>query len=294
MRTFGRRRRAIASAARRFWLAGALAASGCSPAYLLNATVPADGTTVVQDVAYAPGPRHSLDIYKPVKPGGPLVVFLYGGNWRTGVKSMYAFVGRPLAARGAVVVIPDYRLYPEVAFPGFVEDNAKAVAWSIAHAAELGADPHAIFIVGHSAGAYNAAMLALYPSFLSKAGTSVGALAGVVGLAGPYDFLPITDPDVIPVFATVGDGPLSQPIHYVDGHNPPMLLLAGRDDTIVKPSNVPHLAARIKALGGPVDEKLYPNLGHIGLITAFTPLFSGRAPVLDDVWSWIESKLPKS
>lgn len=263
--------------------------TACSPADVLNATVPNDGATVTHDIAYEPGAHRTLDVYRPQKATGPLVVFLYGGSWRMGDKSMYPFVALPLAARGAVVVVPNYRLYPETEFPGFVEDNAAAVKWAIDHAASLGADPRSVFIVGHSAGAYNAAMLALDPHYLADAGTSRDRLAGVVGLAGPYNFLPITDPDVIPVFASVQDGPASQPITYVDGHNPPMLLVAGEDDTIVNPKNTTSLAARIEQKGGPVAAKLYPNLGHIGLVTAFAPLFQRRAPVLDDVWRFIEA-----
>jgi acetyl esterase/lipase len=261
--------------------------AACSPAGILNATVPDDGATVLHDIAYEPGPAHRLDVYRPRQASGPLVVFLYGGSWRMGDKSMYPFVALPLAARGAVVVVPNYRLYPEVAFPEFVADNAAAVKWALEHAAALGADPRRVFVVGHSAGAYNAAMLALDPHYLAQAGTSRDRLAGVVGLAGPYNFLPITDPEVIPVFASVQDGPASQPITYVDGHNPPMLLLAGEDDTIVNPANTTSLGARIRSEGGPVETKLYPNLGHIGLITAFAPLFQRRAPVLDDVWRFI-------
>ena len=267
----------------------ALLLPACSPAALLNATVPSQGVTVTRDVAYAEGPRHRLDIYRP--PGGgkpaPLVVFLYGGSWRTGNKGMYPFVALPLAARGAVVVVPDYRLYPEVAFPEFLDDNALAVAWAAAHAAKLGADARRLFVVGHSAGAYNAAMLALDPRFLAAAGFDRGRLAGVVGLAGPYDFLPITGEDIKPVFAPVGDGPLSQPVSYVDGRNPPMLLLAGDADTIVSPRNTLSLAEKVQAAGGAAEAQILPGIGHIGIVTAFAPLFRSRAPVLDDVWAFI-------
>ena len=266
-----------------------IALSGCSPAGLLNATIPDDGTRVMHDVAYEPGLHHTLDIYRPRVPTGPLVVFLYGGSWRTGDKSMYPFVALPLAARGAVVVVPNYRLYPDVEFPDFLDDNAVAVRWAIDHAASLGANARSVFVVGHSAGAYNGAMLALDPHYLARAGTSRDELAGVVGLAGPYDFLPIKDPDVIPVFASVQDGPASQPIEYVDGHNPPLLLLAGDTDTIVNPRNTRNLAAAVRAAGGSAEAKFYPDLGHIGLIAAFAPLFRWRAPVLDDVWTFIEA-----
>ena len=219
-------------------------------------------------------------------------MFLYGGSWRTGDRETYGFVATPLAARGAVVVVPDYRLYPETAFPGFLQDNAQAVAWAVAHAGALGADPKRVFIVGHSAGAYNAAMLALDGRWLAQAGLDRAQLAGMVGLAGPYDFLPITDPDIIPVFAPVDDGPASQPVSYVDGHNPPLLLLAGDADRTVRPGNTRSLAARVAAAGGSVQSRLYPGLGHIGIVTAFTPLFRWQAPVLDDVWRFIAAQRP--
>jgi acetyl esterase/lipase len=267
---------------------------GCSPTDILNATVPQDGVSVDRGIAYGDGPRRRLDVYRNENAAGlqPLVVFLYGGSWRTGDRAIYQFVGIPLAARGAVVVIPDYRLYPEVAFPGFLDDNAHAVAWAIAHAAELGADPHRVFIVGHSAGAYNAAMLAVDPRWLAHAGLDRTQIAGVAGLAGPYDFLPMTDPDILPVFAPVGDGPASQPVNYVDGRNPALLLLAGDADTTVRPANTQSLAARVAAAGGPVQSRIYPGLGHIGIIIAFAPLFNRRAPVLDDVWRFIMEQRP--
>jgi acetyl esterase/lipase len=201
-------------------------------------------------------------------------------------------VALPLAWRGAVVVVPNYRLYPQVRFPAFLDDCAEAVAWAMAHAAALGADPGAVFVVGHSAGAYNAAMLALDPRYLARAGTSRARLAGVAGLAGPYDFLPITGADIKPVFAPVQDGPASQPISYVDGHNPPLLLLAGTADTTVLPRNTLSLAAKVRAAGGAVASRLYPGIGHVGLITAFAPIFAGRAPVLDDVWDFVRAHDP--
>ena len=280
-------------------LTGLLLAA-CSPSGILNATVPSEGVRVTRGVAYGDGPRRMLDIYQPPDApdpaavdraaGGrvPLVVFLYGGSWRTGDKGMYPFVAQPLAARGAVVVVPDYRLYPEVQFPEFLQDNARAVAWAASNAARLGADPGRIFVLGHSAGAYNAAMLAVDGRLLAAAGYDRARLAGVIGLAGPYDFLPITGEDIKPVFATVDDGPLSQPVTYVDGRNPPLLLLAGTDDTTVNPRNTLSLAARVNAAGGAAEADLVPGVGHIGIVTAFAPLFRHRAAVLDRVWMFVQ------
>lgn len=272
-------------------LAALLAA--CSPATLLNATVPSGGAEVLSGIAFGPGERDRMDVYRPASAQGaaPLVVFLYGGSWRAGARGTYPFVALPLAARGAVVAVPDYRLFPEVGFPDFLRDNARAVAWAMTHAAEWGANPRQVVLLGHSAGAYNAAMLALDPRWLAEAGADRGSLAGMVGLAGPYDFLPITG-NTLPVFAASGAGPSTQPVSYVDGRNPPLLLLAGEDDATVRPRNTVSLAERVRAAGGPVESRLYPGLGHIGIVTALAPLFSGRAPVLEDVWRFIEALPP--
>lgn len=285
--------------------ASAAVAAGCSPADLLNATVSTRGVTVTRDLAYGEGPRRRLDVYRPndgavvqgaasgAGRGRPVAVFIYGGNWRTGAKEIYPFVAQALAHRGILTVVPDYRLYPEVQFPGFVEDCAQAVAWTLRHAAEYGGDPRRVTVIGHSAGAFNAAMLAVDPAFLEAAGTSRDKLAGVAGLAGPYDFLPIRDPDVIAVFASVDAGPASQPITYVDGRNPPMLLLAGDEDQTVNPRNTVSLGARIVQAGGTAEIKIYPGLGHIGIITAVAGLFRRRAPVLDDLVAFVETALPR-
>jgi acetyl esterase/lipase len=263
---------------------------GCAPVDLLNATVRTAGVTVTRDIAYGDGPRRMLDIYRPDTPGPyPVVVFFYGGSWRDGSKGDYKFVAASLARHGVLTVVPDYRVYPEVTYPGFVQDGAAAVAWTVAHVASYGGDTAHVFLMGHSAGAYIAAMLAIDPEWLSADGVKPDALSGAIGLAGPYDFLPIEDPDIIPIFA-VPDQPATQPINHVDGRNPPMFLAAGTEDTTVLPRNTTRLAARIRAAGGPVTEKLYPGVGHIGLVIAIAPLFRGKAPVLDDVLAFIRQQ----
>ncbi len=264
--------------------------SGCSPAALLNATVPTDGITVLRDIQYGKLRRESLDVYRPSTAGSgrPVVVFLYGGSWRDGSKAEYLFVAATLARRGVVVVVPDYRVYPEVRYPAFLRDCARAVGWTLAHAASFGGDPARVSVVGHSAGAYNALMLALDPALLGTAGRSPTDLAGVVGLAGPYDFLPITDPEIIPIFPGGDAAPATQPINHVDGRNPPLLLLAGDADETVEPRNTAALASRVRYAGGAVRERFYPGIGHLGIITEFAPPFRSRAPVLDDVLTFVE------
>ena len=277
--------------------AALLLLASCSAASVLNATVPDYGEAVQRNVPYAPGARHGMDIYHPAHPAGPLVVFLYGGGWTSGSKDEYGFVARPLAAQGAVVVVPDYRLAPAAHYPAFLDDNAAAVAWAVAHAAELGADPRQVFVMGHSAGAYDAVMLATVPELLQAAGTSRDRLAGVIGLAGPYAFLPSNDGGVVQAFGPPGTDAniaANQPAAHVDGHNPPLLLLAGDADTTVQPRNTTELTRLVTAAGGQAQSKLYPGIGHIGLVTAMAPVFSGRAPVLDDIWRFIEAHRPQA
>ena len=293
---------------RRHWLAGMFAwlafaggIVGCSPISALNATISDRNLVIVRDIPYSTGPlaaepRRQLDVYRPAATpastttigGLPVVVFLYGGSWQYGSRSDYLFAAAEMARRGAVVMVPDYRVYPQVRFPAFIDDAAQAVAFARRAAVSWGGDPRRVFVVGHSAGAYIAAMLALDPEYLAAAGVARDAIAGTVGISGPYDFLPIQRPDVRAVFASAaGDMARTQPITFADGRNRPLLLLQGSADETVEPRNTQALAARIQAAGGPVAERFYPGVGHIGAIVAMAPLFRGNAPVLDDVMQFV-------
>jgi len=185
------------------------------------------------------------------------------------------------------VFVPDYRLHPEVQYPTFIEDAAQAVAYARRVAPSWGGDPRRVFIVAHSAGAYLAEMLALDPQYLNAAGMSPRDLAGVVSIAGPADFLPITGQDIKQVFGAHREDPATQPINHVDGRNPPLLLLHGDADDTVELRNSTALAARIRAAGGPVELKTYPGVGHIGIVLGFAPLFRDRSPVLADTTQFI-------
>ncbi len=266
----------------------------CAPVDLLNATTDTQDVTITRDIPYMPGPRGSMDVYRPTTVAGklPVVVFFYGGAWQTGKRQNYPFAATALARRGMVVVVPDYRLYPEVSFPVFLRDGAAAVANVRRSAASWGADPHRLFLAGHSAGAWIAAMLALDPQWLAAAGDRSEAVAGMVGLAGPYDFLPITGPDIQAVFASVSDKRATQPVSFADGHNPPMLLLHGEDDDTVRPRNTLSLAHHIRDAGGPVEVKTYPGTGHVGIVISLAPMFRAKTPVLDDMADFILGRAP--
>lgn len=272
-----------------------LLAGGCSPVGMLNALAP--DCFLARSIPYGDGPRHSLDVYAPPNDAAlrapcPVVLFLYGGSWDSGEKARYRFVGAALSAVGFVVVIPDYRVYPEVTYPAFLEDCAAALAWTRRNAARFGGSTEPPFMMGHSAGAYNAAMLALDPRWLGRVGLSPRRdLRGMVGLAGPYDFLPLGTEELRRIFAPGQPLGTTQPIAHVDGRNPPMLLLAGDRDRIVRPSNTVRLAARIREAGGPVEHRIYPGIGHNEIIGAFAAPLRFLAPSLRDSASFMHAPL---
>jgi acetyl esterase/lipase len=213
-----------------------------------------------------------------------VVVFFYGGSWSSGDRSGYAFVGRALAAEGFVAVVPDYRLVPAVRYPAFVKDGAAAVRWAEANAGKYGGDGHRIVVIGHSAGAYIAAMLAVDPRWL---GRDRDAVKGMVGLAGPYDFAPFDVPASRDAFGAWPRPAETQPVTWAGAGDPPALLAYGTRDDTVRPRNSDALAAKLRSGGTPVDLRAYPRIGHVGLVLAFARPFRGRAPVLRDVAAFV-------
>lgn len=243
--------------------------AGCSATGLLNLLAPSAHRREA-GIAYGPHPRMKLDVYRPLDTSGPapVVVFFYGGSWNAGRREDYLFVGAALAECGIVTVIPDYRLYPEVVYPAFLDDCAAAVAWTMDNAAVHGADADRLHVAGHSAGAYNAAMLALDARWLGKLGRRTDRLAG------PYDFLPIANPDVKPVFNRPGvEDPApadSQPLRHVSAVAQRSLLIAARDDELVNPQrNTGGLAQALRDSGVAVDERYDDGVNHLTLVGAF-------------------------
>nr|WP_314624564.1 alpha/beta hydrolase [uncultured Noviherbaspirillum sp.] len=269
-----------------------LACMACSPLSAINTLTPSASYTRSADISYGADPRQKLDIYAPrdVAVGAPVVVFFYGGNWRMGERADYAFVGEALASRGILAVIADYRLYPEASYPGFVEDSAAAVAWTARKVRNYGGNPERLFVMGHSAGAYNAAMVALDARWLGAEGMKPSALRGWIGLAGPYNFLPIENPDVKPVFH-FPDTPLSsQPVSHVSAGAPPALLIAAEKDSVVNPArNTGALSSRLRAAGAEVETLYYDRTGHATLVATLSRPLRSLAPVLDDVERFVAS-----
>ena len=278
-------------ARRTLMLSGAgLALLGCSPAGLLNqvSRIAGDGgvRNGVRGASFGPDPRHKLDVYVPEKlPAGerlPVVLFFYGGGWVDGARGDYAFAGRAFAAQGFVAVVADYRLVPQVRFPSFIEDGALAVKWVRDNIARFGGDPARISLAGHSAGSYIAAMLALDRHYLTDIGVDPRTIRAAALLSGPYDFYPFTE---VRGRDALGQWPRpaeTQPISFVRPGAPPMLLIHGTADTIARPYNSERLAAKLTALGAPVELNLYPGKSHIDTIKSLSPAFRGSTPALAD------------
>jgi acetyl esterase/lipase len=274
-----------------FSTAGMMA--GCTDMFFstLDAVHVARDLSETPDVMFDESHALSLDVYAPkVSDKAPIVIFFYGGSWEGGKRRWYRFVGEALASNGVIVVIPDYRKYPKVKFPTFMQDAALAVAWTRAHAAQFGGDPKKLFVMGHSAGGHIAALLATDTRYLKAVGMGPRDLAGMIGLAGAYDFLPYVDNEA-QIFGNTPRGRHdSQPVNFVTGNEPPMLLLQGADDDEVQPSNAKSLAARLRAKNESVMLKIYPAVGHSRILLAFSRQFRKSIPTLEDTLKFIREQ----
>ena len=243
---------------------------------------------ITRSIQYRQGSRGTLDVYRPrAAAPAPIVVFFYGGSWQGGTKTLYRFLGTALARRGYVAVVPDYRVYPEVRFPEFLQDGALAVRWSVDNAAWFGGDRSKLFLMGHSAGAYIAAMLAIDRRWLHSAGLDpTDDVSGLIGIAGPYDFLPLRDETLKIIFGGANQ-PATQPITHVSAGAPPALLLTGATDRVVDPGNAPRFAARLQACGNEATVVTYPRAGHFTIMAAFARPLHFLAPALRDTVAFI-------
>lgn len=264
---------------------------GCAQR-MVNALSPTSGYERHAGLAYGEADRQRLDIYVPKGLSGPapVVVFFYGGGWREGDRRGYRFLGQALSSQGYVVVVPDYRLYPEVQFPTFVQDGARAVAWVRNNIARYRGDMDNLFLMGHSAGAHMAALLTLDPRYLEAHDGGTDWVTATIGLAGPYDFLPFRSDFYRVVFEPESQFPDSQPINFVDGTEPPMLLLQGERDVVVSPKNARSLAARIEAAGGDVETIIYERQSHVSIIAGLSSPLRAVGPMMRDVTAFIEAR----
>ena len=223
----------------------------------------AEPAVVTTDIPYGDLDRQKLDLYVPagVASDAPVLIFFHGGGWQEGTKKDIRETAMSLVATGMIVAAPDYRLYPQVVFPAFVEDCALAVARARALIAGIGGN-HPIFIGGHSAGAFNAAMLAADKHYLADAGVPPDAVAGYVLLSGPYEmggyvpapYAPVFPPDIRDR-ANVTD--------FIDGKEPPLLLMTVETDDVVGPHSADRLARAVMVHGGRVIVATYQGSDHV-------------------------------
>ena len=273
-------------------LFGAALLAGCSPLAMLSAVSPSGHYERVADLQYGDDERHFLDVYQPVTVDGdaPLVVYFYGGGWNDGDKAEFEFVASSLAKAGLVVAIPDYRLYPEVTFPAYVVDSAKATAWIMSNASQFGADSDRTYLMGHSAGAQIAALLALDNRYLELAGVDSMKIVGLLGLSGPYDFLPLWEDNYLREVFPEATREQSQAINFVSAAAPATLLIHGGDDDIVEPGNSVRLAAKLQAANVAVTLKNYAGVGHGRVVVALAPPLDFIAATLDDCIAFIKTR----
>jgi len=256
---------------------------------LYNRLIPGWGMHRERGLAYGEHPRHRLDVYRPAEEAGharPVIVFFYGGAWDSGHRKMYYFAARSLVDRGYVVAVPDYRLYPEVRYPDFLEDAAGAVSWVGERIDQHGGDPDRIFLMGHSAGAYNAAMVA-YDKHRRDPRSFAGTVRGFIGLAGLYDFLPLDDDELRRIFDSAEDLQRTQPVNFVERTSPPALLLAGKNDERVNPWHSRSLARALHQTGVDYRFELLEGAGHIEIMMSLGPGFRARYPTLDAVDAFV-------
>lgn len=234
-----------------------------------------------RDIRYGSGPRHTLDVHAlPGIKNRPVIIFWYGGGWTSGDKAAYQFVGNALARCGYCAMLPDYRLYPSVIFPGFVEDAAQVVAYAHRHAAQWGGDPSKIIVMGHSAGAHLAALVAFNRFYMHAAGGSTRWIRAFVGLAGPYALLPNTD-----LFRAIFHAPARpqdwQPLRHVNARCPPSLLLQGERDTLIDSSQPAQLCDALHRHGVSAEMEVFPSATHSDMVAAFSLIARRRAPTLE-------------
>lgn len=276
-------------------LAALLVAGGLSLRYAIARNGPAVVDTVdrltgserrvalVEQARFGDHPRHTVAVYRAGQADAPLpvILFAHGGSWNSGDPADYGFVARGLAPEGFVVVLAGYRLHPEVQYPAMIEDTAAAVAWTRENIGRHGGDPDRIVLMGHSAGAYNVVMTALDRQWLGREGLDANALAGVIGLAGPYDFYPFDSDSTRASFGEAHYPQRTQPVSHARVDAPP--LLAGEADTTVKPRNTRALAMAMQQVGGAAQTGFYPGMDHADILLALASPWRRDRSVIDRI-----------
>lgn len=263
--------------------------SGCSKTALLNTLNNANGYLAQQNVAYGEHERQKLDVYQPHNEARECaVMFVYGGSWEQGSRQQYGFVGAALARRGYTVIIPDYRLYPQVVYPSFVQDIALALA---SKPVQKLTDSRKLIMMGHSAGAMLAGLISYDRKYLNAVGLSQKAIGGYITLAGPHDyFLPTSKKRWTQIFGEDQTEQLTAlTVNHIHPDNPPTLILHGSDDKTVTPKSAHSLVQKLTSVGVPNTKKIYEGVNHVALAAAIGRPLGFLAPTLDDVDSFLQN-----
>lgn len=272
-----------------------LAVGACSPLQALDTLVPETTYREVRNLTYGDGERQKLDLYLPLQRDNatPVVVFFYGGSWKSGERRNYRFVGEALASRGIVTVVPDYRLYPENRYPAFLQDSAAAVAWVKRQIAAYGGDPSRVFLAGHSAGAYNAAMLAVDPQYLNAAIGGSAGICGVISMAGPIGVNLQDYKSTRPIFSHAVDAESTRPVMHVKPGGPSFLLMHGQADSTVYPINTEMFEAALRQSGNTVEVEYIPGIGHYRIIAGLADPLENRVvpfPIADRIATFVRAQ----
>lgn len=262
--------------------------SSCSPLRLVSNLSDDDSSFTVNHQSYGDNERHQLDIYMPeqIEEGSPVVVFFYGGSWKRGERDKYGFVGHSLSSKGYVTVIPDYRLYPEVTFPAFVEDAALAISWLRANIDQA---ENGVVVMGHSAGAHIAALLALDKEYLEDVGQPQSIIRGMIGLAGPYGFDPRKYRSTRPIFSGVEPVDKAKPLSFACSAVSPLLLLHGVGDSVVVAKNSRELSRRIDSCGGNVEYIELAEANHMSIVLGLSNTFLRNKAILSPIDIFLKS-----
>jgi acetyl esterase/lipase len=258
---------------------------------LNNTPQQGDGVTIVRNIVYYDGPysnphRQNLDVYLPAaKTDFPVVFLVFGGAFRVGNKSKLGYLARTLAREGLGVVTPNYRITdggPEqVIHPGHVTDAARAFAWTYNHIGEYGGNVDKIILMGHSSGGTLISCLATDRRYLAAQGLSPDIVKGVIGVsAGTYD-LRILWPGWSDVFGDLEQHWEASPLKYVDGTQPPWLVLYGSDDNSGFPEDSRNFYQALVQAGSQAEMHEIANHNHGGMISRMAlPGDPGRDLVL--------------
>ena len=241
------------------------------------------GVALIKRVQWGDAPSQTVTVYSPKQAGTaplPVIIFVHGGGWHGGSPDDYGWAARGLAREGFIAVLAGYRLYPQARYPAMLEDTAHAIAWTYANIAEYGGDPGHIVLVGHSAGAYNVVQTALDPQWLCAEGLPASVITRIVGMAGPYDFFPFDIEASHNSFGHAAEPELTQPVNHARADAPPMLLMAGEADTVVRPRSTRALAAALGRAGADVSTLYLPDMGHTDIVLALASPWRRRNPVV--------------